>query len=995
MAALHFCGVSVTAFNSNLGWGRQASTLNVSCIEDSINGDFFLPPPNGTPVYFYFGAFRFFGLLQRWEKVDSTYGKNIYRLVCEDPRTILDGTELIVGGYAGSILGVSNILNCFGYLEQGGANFGASLANESGMPWTLVKRAVHELTQSRGNAWGGPLVHNNISYVVDLSEVPDGPAFYRLNSSSNLSLMSAIEQACGDAACDFFVELIPANVPIIKVRTVSRFNQPPLGVMAAEAARATQAGDTIGVTYGLESTKDQPTCAFLIGGEKTILFPTTAITPYFGFTAEGIPIKPQIYVPRNPNTNSLYFPCWAANIDVTPIKQCFRDNRTTYFLSELEMRFALGGQQNWEEYIGIIEFPKANMIGPLGIEPPILNNGNAVNNRQLANWMRALGVDDEQESIENTVYNFILDKARAWLGRKFWVNLPFLMSSLDPETLQVKESYAISAEGAWQEPNTSPLGLSPLHEEMFNTQDGRFVAFALYDNITGVDLSKISDEAVIDDDKLYSKLNVDTNIVVYPGLVDEPLAIVDVQSPAWAFTADPAGDGLAYNWLIGNNVHLLNFRGGLNPLEDGAECHANYIPPTAFNIPLRDSLNNYGPWGWIGAPGKVVYTHDSSLTPWNYGGYEFMNKAAEAMVQSQVSKMQVAESASVEKVGMPTVSLGQVLIADGPEVNSIEVQYGPQGITTRYQMRSWTESFGTFARTRVEQLKRLGQTQQQLKKALRIALSREVNALNNASGLNDIKMAAQNSRFLRPRTPQPALVAQISQYDGRSNLSIGVMTAMEAPSYIGLRMPNPDLTKFKNSTFTSLGALMMPISYGAGTAMPTITTPIATGCLNFTTLNPFYRGCNVEYMTCGTGVPDRRIPGGPFHPTNVDDSTIRAIGWRGPALMAAWGWDLAGNNLPADKNDITNYRVGVMDFVYDQWRKTWTMHDILCGVLTSALNPTGVATCNVFSGANNLGQITVGNWFSGSGAKVDSGSRVILGYDMMTNRFVVIAADCK
>jgi hypothetical protein len=994
MEQLTFCGLSVISFNANLGWGRSPSVLTVDTIEDTAHNDLFAAPKTGSPVYFYFDKYKFFGLLQKWEKRDSTSGLNLYRFTCVDPRPILEGTELIVNNYAGSVFNIRNILNCFGHIEQGGLKFGASLANESGMPWELVAKAITELTNNPLNQWGGPLLYRGVEYGIDLSEMPITPQYYRLNASQNISLMAAIEQVCTDAACDFYIELLPANPrPKIKVKVKSRYQQAPLGTINQLVATARNSGTIVNSSSGLEATMDQPTSAFLIGGELLELYPTDAITPFFGFRTDGTPVEPFLYSPVAQSSGKMWFTCWAGEIDATPIAQCFNVPTTTYILSEIEMRFALVSETMWKAYVYEAERPKGNTIGPQGLGSVVIPNPNAAQAQQFINFAPA-GATDDQQGKEDIVYNFILEKARSWFGRKFWVSLPFLMTFQDPNSLQIKDSYSV-VDAAWVEEGEEPLELEYINQEQFSSADGRVGGFARYDGVDDMDLSHIGDDSVIQssNNAMYTRINVDQTIVMTE---DGPKAIVDVNSPAWVFSSDPYGDTLATAWLLNNpNIARIgNVQGGFDPIFGGAMCHPDYIPPMAFEVPLRDNLNVYGPWYWAGAPGKVLFNADSSLTPWNYGGYQYMNLAAQNMVKAQVSLLQESEVGQYEEYGSPKVNLGDVLISGGTEVTNIEVSTGINGVTTRYQFRSWTQGFGVLSRSRIDQIKRVGQITQQLRKAVRIALNRE-RLQQQHRETREALWLAHAPNWVRPHTPQSVFALQAYDNNG-TKISTAVTTALEVIPYVGLRSPI-DVNRFKNSAVSSLSAVFTPFAASStvGGLFPYRKLPVSLDSRAITSvqLNPFKINCSMDYIT--SGVNPNLNGAGAFNSANIDENTVRAPALRGPITIAGYGWDLAGNFFPANYlRNISNWEVGEVDFLWDQWRKVWTSHDILTGILTSNLAPGGDATCNIYSGATLLGNITVYNWYTGPGAAASANKRVILGYDMMANRFIVLGTDC-
>jgi hypothetical protein len=211
-----FLGLSIVDFTCNLGFNTSASSLSLNLVQDDAfrftplvfdgvrnaitegyhpwdtqawpkhdrNGRGFYGkwsevgdtenfPEVGSPVFFKYydgkflnlpcvslpqdhkdyckNVFAFNGLLSRWEKQYSSSGFT-YSVTVTDPREILEGTTVILDGYAGRVSpadkqtivdserslkngwnGYYNILNVYGYYEVHG--FGASKRTDQGMRW--------------------------------------------------------------------------------------------------------------------------------------------------------------------------------------------------------------------------------------------------------------------------------------------------------------------------------------------------------------------------------------------------------------------------------------------------------------------------------------------------------------------------------------------------------------------------------------------------------------------------------------------------------------------------------------------------------------------------------------------------------------------------------------------------------------------------------------------------------------------------------------------
>jgi hypothetical protein len=345
-----FLGAKVRSFSADLSWNTGGpSQLNVQLVDDPADGSLFSPAPLGSPVTFSFGSFTFSGLLQRYEKKRDSSGNPLYDASVVDPREILEGCELVVGGYSGAVT-VRNVLSPFGHWESKG--FGLSLANESGMPWFRVRDAVSALVnQPTVGSYGGPLHYRGYNYGLDLTEVPVPPDSYRIGGGVTVGLLEAISQVCEDGGHDFFVELSGAN---IRIRTVSRATQPPLGTMAA-LADSDYGVSATRISEGLEC-RNELTAAVLVGGQVTSLHQTAVLTQFWGWDVDGLPIVGAAHVlnffdkAQPPqlieavNTEKML-------LNASPVADVVANVR--YECTTFEMRLAQANVESWENYITV------------------------------------------------------------------------------------------------------------------------------------------------------------------------------------------------------------------------------------------------------------------------------------------------------------------------------------------------------------------------------------------------------------------------------------------------------------------------------------------------------------------------------------------------------------------------------------------------------------------------------------------------------------------
>ena len=268
-----FLGASVISFQANVGWGDSASSVTVQLVEDPEptcdgrtkkyldekfavqettlpDSGFFGLQCNliGVPVLFRYDTFEFAGLIASWEESTDSAGRNIYTVNIDGPAKLLGFLTLVIDSYSGDVTNVPNTANLFGFYEKDSCStFGDSGNYGQGMTWNAMAVALSVLTSAlsplppsqspylqsgrikyvRGENGGCGLVReDDTGYMLDLSELPAAPSYYRF-AGSNVNFLEVINTLAGDAAIDWFAELYLCCLDdkvykIIKIRTVDR-----------------------------------------------------------------------------------------------------------------------------------------------------------------------------------------------------------------------------------------------------------------------------------------------------------------------------------------------------------------------------------------------------------------------------------------------------------------------------------------------------------------------------------------------------------------------------------------------------------------------------------------------------------------------------------------------------------------------------------------------------------------------------------------------------
>lgn len=965
-----FLGASVTSFTAAVGWNDQTGSLNVSLVEDTSVNDDFSPPPIGSPVYFEFNDFKFGGLLQSWEQLGDSDGNPTYVVVVNDPREIVEGTQLILDGYSGTTLGVKNIFNCYGYLES--FAFGNAAVNEAGMPWYLILRAVDDLVNTEGifSSFGGPGLHlKDATYLLDLSRLPVPPRYYRIGGGG-ISLLDAISQLCQDAGCDYFVRLEQENGNnVIRFYTVSRRSQPPLGQIAAFI----QGTDGVSAKSLGQELRNEITTTFLVGGPVCTLYlqektsfdveEANTIWPFWGFDFAGNAV-----IGRDDFTDDGHtFAIDTRMLNVMGVG-------ASYETSVGEMRAAIAGEESWRTWVGINEPDKAIRIGitpvyDVGADPlSMILQGMPINPSHFVNQAKVHAVVINSRNIDPTaleqnihnLYEFISGYANEHYGRKFMVRIPFVAAAIETETGLIKLSQE-PTEGGWREEGSLPLGLPKIYEDLFTTQDGRFTAFIRVGNASTYDLSQINPtDGIVVNDTLFLRVQVEPYVVFTDQAnVQNPRVIITLPGP---INLKP--DLLIKQWFEGLTLMTqsrLRREGVLAQIEEmdleqkrilaqsiengaGGFHYVGMAPraiiPDFAAVPLRSNLLTYGPWWNTGPTGKVRFEIDESLVPWNYGGYDVMNLTARAKVMDAVTNMQIGEMGSINVPGSPTLQIGDALKLGGPNITNIDVSFGQDGVTTNYRMRTYTPKFGAFSKQNADRFGRIARQGQQLRRQFR-EFHHTAPPASPAFYANRERaiVGFQGSRLLKGNSPHDVLVGSCLPGTGdQRQTMVSNMTFVEA---LGSVQAHND-TKYQSTALMSLDGLLRPYSVDTenvhmghfeepdeGASHPTVND-----------LNPFVSGektmTDISFANFGDTYPNNGADSLSSKNDGWDGTKARGLALRGPIIITGWGYDIAGkpvpNQNPDDPNDHfedgyrfkpENWKTGPLDTRWDDRRKVW------------------------------------------------------------------------
>lgn len=142
------------------------------------------------------------------------------------------------------------------------------------------------------------------------------------------------------------------------------------------------------------------------------------------------------------------------------------------------------------------------------------------------------------------------------------------------------------------------------------------------------------------------------------------------------------------------------------------------IFPELVALPLKSTQRSYGPWYNTNTNnGKVEYSRDESLAPWNYAGsFSDMDTAGKLAVLNNAAYDLQQERASFTMVGWPKgMTVGRFLESGGPAITNISTSFSTDGIRTTVTMDSYTPSFGKMQKQKQALLQRMSRERQKVK----------------------------------------------------------------------------------------------------------------------------------------------------------------------------------------------------------------------------------------------------------------------------------------
>lgn len=1045
-----YLNASITNVNMNLGWNSSPSQVQVGLVEDSANGDNFIQPSIGGPTFFDYYNLSLGGIITSSRRESNTGGDPTYSVTIEDPRSILEGVQLIIDGYAGGVYNMPNIYNIFGYWES--FSFGNALVNSTGMPWQRIRDGLVALNSNF------PIVFGSTQYYLDISSLPAVSEYFRI-AGPNLSIMDFITQICEAASHEFFFNLEEVGSRYyIKLYVVNRSAQPQLNRISTWI---NSQEEVVSTSTGFQ-LRNEVSSKFLVGGnvhamyhqypsgESELTRDDDVVWPFWGVdttnsviiggnnadSAGNAPVSGDI-VKYFGNDHAFTIPSKGVNVvGVGDI----------YTTDVAEMRAALGGIDSWKTYLesqvnkpSSPHFKKSAAISIrsdvrfeiLGLTPSgEMGSLTPVEFAHLTGGTITSATDSLDEIHDENIsrlYEYVRSYADQYYGKKFMVRLPNIKSKFNPDwdgspATAVLHNIEPADGGFIEDALWSGAVLNNYLPEKINTlllDDNRISAYVRFNNFKLYDFSDLSpDDFTVNsaNNSAFVKCELEPNVYF--------LNYNNLYSPRVVITLPGMVTLLDTKSFKGTSENIKAAKmeeAGLTPAEAKAkakEMNSHFgsdLPTAAWAgqavipdmtvCPLKSNVDFYGPWYYQGVNGKTEFIKDESLVPWNYGGFALMNQTAASQISSSVTNFQVGEEGTLEVAGVPEFNIGDTLIAGGPYITDINVSVTNGGVTTTYTMNTWGVRNTGVQKQLLDEIKR--------NKINDLKLRREMREFDNRDTKKRTFAAIKAGRY--PKKPiepprgrsvhstNPVIASEMIEVSsGVFKSNTVIMPAYYAASQLG--------DNYEKKSLSTLDALFRPFSTDPDcTDLPHFEGYSGTDTINVDTLNPYQDGSDFVLVS-------KNFPG-----ENEDmkdaDGYSKGTSFRMPMVGTGWGYTTNGKPVPSKRdidpsgspdeyvdnyiNRMDLWKSGPIELSWDENRKVWVGgggSNIKLGKLDQNLiyNSSGLMTVWDYSSASGVEiaqeeQIYAHDWFLPTGGVIYSGRRI--GVAKIGQRYYVIAAE--
>jgi hypothetical protein len=974
-------GGYVESASVNVGYGADSSTCQLTLVYDGDGPNRTISPEDNFPelgsvVGFKVGGLEFAGVLQRYTNKRSTDGYR-WDIVLESPAKLLDGIQIILDGFQGTAFTganpynpgadtdftnqINNIWNPFAVRENYdyGGIFGGSDVNSNGFPGIDALTLIEEISRGEHD-FGGKAVFGESEFEVDLTELKDAimrMANYNLfRIKGPVQSLNAIIQECCDLICyDYIVTIKPKTGsienglitnPVIKVKMIDKTSPPDPNAIQSIVTMYERQDKLVSADVGKELS-DAVTQRMVIGGPATRYYTTSTATQVWGKTKDLVP----------------------QYVDYIVL-----DDGSQYTCEEMEVRCAMGSFETWilyhliKQYKGqlnpIIAQVAPTLFSVIRIDSYTIGriiNGNCQMNELIDTTSK---VWDERSKLFNgqtirerlgLIHSAVENAGREYYGKKWFVPLPVEAGGIanNIKFITDDQEYITSwdiADSAYSE----DIGFSDVS---FYDSDGKLKAVAVWDYkpATG-DYTSISSCYCLGAGGIATCINVDKDLYWAPSIISGvvPCACIDIPDVCEHDQYTTMENGLY--WLLNIELGI-----GLNRLQrlagfgsDGVFLNFPIAParmtPLLFGIPQQSSRYSWGPWwAWNSLKGKAEVVIETSLSPETYGGYVNTNEVGHALCAVMNAEVTGVESGYVELADLPIGNIGDRFAASGPYVTNIDVAIGTDGVKTNYKFNTWTPQWGKLAKYNADRLAKINRS--------------------TIKFLQEQRNLFQKPAFRQPRFDLPIQKVRVMPQLGFMAGLFGIFT----------RGTNRNLTVQGQHPNTAMGPMSQNYGNSYGCTNEQLMTPVAvkrtltdtnddkpsvikptqnsTSSARFDSghagptskdLNPYFTHAETDFQLAVHGEDKQSSLDIQENRGNIEE--VRVMGFKGPMLYSAWGYDLDGTTVPAKGDtgedmyefdedtgtDRSLWKTGPVDFKWDDERKVWSGGpDFAEGILTS------------------------------------------------------------
>ena len=628
------------------------------------------------------------------------------------------------------------------------------------------------------------------------------------------------------------------------------------------------------------------------------------------------------------------------------------------------------------------------------------------------------------------IHKFVADFADKYYGKQFLVRLPFVCYRVDEDSGQTLYTDQPTNDGGWPSmtvgasggaTKTDILGLTwqPTAAnpelETFRDGQGKVHSFVKFDSAPTGAYPTNRDKSVVYNSGLYLAANADEKVYEKDGIAAVVIKLGQAVAPnkneqgvdkRMAGAIAVAVEQLALgNQVAGAGAIVAQFEND----QDGQKgdfalaMETKRLTPDDVAISMISNTDRYGPYGFKGPPGQVKFESADTLTPWAYNGYATMDLAGKEMAKDSITFMQVGEKGGITVPGYPTKRLGQELRDSipmfgsssltrgtftvgtnsipyfyipstamtgsfGPNITSISINMGSNGVTTTYQFTTFSPTFGKFAKYNANQLQKMGKRRQEISRRNRLddkinkrlaeAEAKINRAVDNVKANNPAKNVGEGAMCVisAEQHVQASFTGQTDfiTYDGAATTARKIVVGK----------PNP------SGAIMSWDGLLVPVSRGGDGGLPRYVTPTGScsgipgttyqmdppimtytePIVNTSYLDPFATVSTPKHAD-NPNDPDfhnhvRRLAHSDYSSsagtqTNMKvgeqkgdafPEDFRFLALKGPLLIHGWGYDLEGKPIPNKIDTIVDTTAGIFegedleDKFLDKWLRkpqTW------------------------------------------------------------------------